>query len=61
MKVFSDGLGILIEWGMIALLNGYMWHSVWGVVQLVDYRIGGDSVIDCFKKKRGYYVGQQGE
>ena len=28
-KVFYDSLAILKEWGMIGLVKGYMWESVW--------------------------------
>ena len=32
-KVFPDGSARLEEWGIIALLNGYMWESVWELVR----------------------------
>ena len=53
-KVFSNGSAILKEWGMIVLLNGYMW-----VVALLGRprKRWIDSVHD-YLKKRSLNVGQ---
>ena len=32
MEVFFDGLAILKEWGIIGLLKGHMWGSLWEAI-----------------------------
>ena len=55
MRVFSDGSAMLKEWGMIGLLNWYMWECVDS--RLEDDR-GMGGLIQWMSEKKGLNVGQ---